>query len=106
MVRPQRRQAVLVSVLSTVRKSSPALVISVWRTRTSGMSSGIEMSGCLGIEYHSSESLANHGALVHHLDPKRKLLHLGAPTASPEEPGIVVERGRNQTMRFGKKAQG
>src|SRR5689334_2269810 len=49
MVRPQRRQVVLVRMLSTVRMSSPSLVISVWRTRTSGMSSGIEMSGCLGI---------------------------------------------------------
>src|SRR5205085_5445250 len=88
MVRPQRRQLVLVRVLSTVRISSPALVISVWSTRTSGMSSGIEMSGCLGIGYHPSVSLANSGAILHHLDPRRKPLYLEAPTASPEEPHI------------------
>ena len=43
------------SVLSTSRMSSPSLVISAWRTRTSEMSSGIEISGCLGIENHPSE---------------------------------------------------
>src|SRR5687767_6371486 len=55
IVRPQRRQIVLLSALSTVSMSSPSLVNSVWRTRRSGMSSGIEISGCLGIKYHPSD---------------------------------------------------
>jgi hypothetical protein len=46
---PQRRPVVLISVLATVMMNSPSLVRSVCRMRTSGMSRGIEMSGCFGI---------------------------------------------------------
>src|SRR5256885_1871767 len=88
MVRPQRRQLILVSVLSTLRMSSPALVISVWRTRTSGMSSGIEMSGGLGIgivHLFSSATPLDSASFRREM----QLLYLGASTASPGEPKII-----------------
>src|SRR5215207_1828134 len=84
-VRPQRRQVVLVSMLSTVRISSLALVSSVWRTRTSGISSGIEISECFGMRsilQYKHESCPHSAPSVFAV----QLLYLGAPTASPEEP--------------------
>src|SRR5947199_9800203 len=87
MVRPQRRQLVLLSVLSTVRMSSPSLVSSVWRTRRSGMSSGIEISECLGIWYHPYEQVR---ILAHSASSRSAVqpLHLVARTASLGEPKI------------------
>src|SRR5215211_4112130 len=89
MVHPQRRQVVVVSVLSTVRMSSPSLVSSVWRTRKSGISSGIEISGCLGIRYHPSDQVrilaysASSCSAV-------QTLHLVTSTASLGEPHYLV----------------
>src|SRR6266851_3274717 len=84
-VRPQRRQVVLVSILSTVRMSSLALVSSVWRTRTSGISSGIEISECFGIRsilQIKHESWPHSAPSAFAVQP----LYLVVPTATPEEP--------------------
>src|SRR5215216_5379686 len=88
MVRPQRRQVVLLSVLSTLRMSSPSLVSSVWWTRRSGISSGIEISGCLGIRYHPSDQarILAHSASSY---SATQTLYLVAPTASLGEPKLM-----------------
>src|SRR5689334_18919135 len=50
------RQLLLIRVLSIVRMNSPPLVSSVCRTRTSGISSGIEISGDFGMSALSKEA--------------------------------------------------
>jgi hypothetical protein len=71
MVRPQRREVVLVCMPSTVRMRSPSFVNWVSRTRASGISSGTEMIWMLGHLGLSFESRASHGGILHYLDPKR-----------------------------------
>src|SRR5947208_633148 len=87
IVRPQRRQQVLSSVLSTLRMNSPALVCSVWRTCRSGISSGMEMKGCLGMATNLSTNIriAGHDATD---GLPQQPLYLGPSTAKPEEPTI------------------
>src|SRR5215470_1658050 len=75
---------VLGRVLSTVRMNSPSLVSSVWRTRTSGISRGIEINGYVAIRI-ILHAVANQTVFCP-ISTRTATLHVGAFPASPGEP--------------------
>jgi hypothetical protein len=68
---------------------SAALVSSVCRTPASGMSSGMEMSGCLGIGMVLSLQQRDTARFCTSSTPDANL-ERGLSTASPEEPKNVI----------------